>query len=111
MNCLLTGGIGIVGSHVIFDWLKQTISNNSQDHLFVVIRDKEISARERLIKVLNNATKPDYLKEISLEKCLEKITVIAEDLVNIKKETLEIYNFSTIIHCAGSTNLSHATNS
>ena len=40
MNCLLTGGIGIVGSHVIFDWLKQTISNNSQDHLFVVIRDK-----------------------------------------------------------------------
>jgi nucleoside-diphosphate-sugar epimerase len=111
MNCLLTGGTGIVGSHVIFDWLKQTITNNTNEHLFVIIRDKDISAKTRLLNVINNETKPDYLKDVSLETCLEKITVISEDLVNIKKETLEAYNFSTIIHCAGSTNLSHATNS
>ena len=111
MNCLLTGGTGIVGSHVIFDWLKQTFANNSNDHLYLVIRDKDVSAKARLLNVLNNNTKPEYLKEISIEKCLEKITVIADDLVSITKEKLEAYNFSTIIHCAGSTNLSHATNS
>ena len=111
MNCLLTGGNGIVGSHVIFDWLKQTIASNSQDHLYVVIRDKDVSAKDRLINVLSNSTKPYYLKAISLEKCLEKITVIAEDLVNITKDKLQAYQFSTIIHCAGSTNLSHARNS
>ncbi|WP_290700666.1 SDR family oxidoreductase [Lacinutrix sp.] len=111
MNCLLTGGTGIVGSHVIFDWLKQNISNNTQEHLYVVIRDNTITAKERLVNILNNNSKPDYLKAISIEKCLEKITVITEDLVTIKKEKLEAYNFSKIIHCAGSTNLSHATNS
>ncbi|AUC81668.1 SDR family oxidoreductase [Lacinutrix sp. Bg11-31] len=111
MNCLLTGGTGIVGSHVIFDWLKQAITKNSKDHLYLVIRDSKLSAKKRLLNVLNNSTKPDYLKNISVEKCLEKITVIAEDLVSIKKEKLEACNFSTIIHCAGSTNLSHATNS
>jgi len=111
MNCLLTGGTGIVGSHVIFDWLKQSVLSNTKEHLYVVIRDNTISAKERLLNVLNNSSKPDYLKGISLEKCLENITVIAEDLVSINKETLQAFNFSTIIHCAGSTNLSHATNS
>lgn len=111
MNCLLTGGTGIVGSHLIFDWLKQNISNNTQEHLYVVIRDNTITAKERLLNILNNSSKPDYLKGVSIAKCLEKITVIAEDLVTIKKEKLETYNFSTIIHCAGSTNLSQAKNS
>jgi len=111
MNCLLTGGTGIVGSHVIFDWLKKNIDSNAQNHLFVVIRNNELSAKARLLKILNNATKPDYLKDVSIESCLKQITVIAEDLVNIKKNTLSAYHFSTIIHCAGSTNLSHATNS
>lgn len=112
MNCLLTGGTGIVGSHVIFDWLKQAITNNTREHLYVIIRDNAFfSAKERLLNILNNTTKPDYLKNISIESCLEKITVIAEDLVSIKKETLKAFNFTTIIHCAGSTNLSHATNS
>lgn len=112
MNCLLTGGNGIVGSHVIFDWLKKNFTTNSKDHLYVIIRDKaELTAKQRLIHVLSNDTKPDYLKNISIDKCLEKITVIAEDLVNITKQKLQDYNFSTIIHCAGSTNLSHATNS
>ncbi|MEJ6791227.1 MAG: SDR family oxidoreductase [Lacinutrix sp.] len=111
MNCLLTGGNGIVGSHVIFDWLKQAIFNNTHEHLFVVIRNSKVPAKERLLNVLKNETRPDYLKNISIEECLKKITVIPEDLVSIKKEILEAYNFSTIIHCAGSTNLSHATNS
>lgn len=112
MNFLLTGGTGIVGSHVIFDWLKQAIKNNTQEQLFVVIRDDDVfSAKERLIRVLNNDTRPDYLKHISIVSCLKRITIISEDLVSIKKETLEAHQFSTIIHCAGSTNLSHATSS
>jgi len=111
MNCLLTGGSGIVGSHVIFDWLKQSITNNSNNHLYVVIRDNKNSAKQRLINILNSHTKPEYLKDISIEKCLKKITVIAEDLVTINKDKLKALNFTTVIHCAGSTNLSHATNS
>jgi len=37
MNCLLTGGGGIVGSHIIFEWLHKAIIDKKVAHLFVVI--------------------------------------------------------------------------
>ena len=108
MNCLLTGGTGIVGSHVIFDWLKKAIASNKANHLFVLIRDNNLSAQERLLSILKAPSRPKYLDAYSIEDCLKKITVIPGDLVSITKSVLEKYNFNTIIHCAGSTNLSNA---
>ena len=40
INCLLTGGTGIVGSHIIFEWLHKAIIEKTVNHLFVVIRDQ-----------------------------------------------------------------------
>lgn len=108
MNCLLTGGTGIVGSHVIFDWLKKALVDQTVNHLFVVIRNNAITAEERLLHILNDASRPSYLDAFSIKDCLSKITVIAEDLIAISKTTLEAYDFNTVIHCAGSTNLSNA---
>jgi len=108
MNCLLTGGTGIVGSHVIFDWLKKALVDQTVNHLYVVIRDNNISAKDRLLQILKDNSRPDYLNSFSIEDCLSKITVVAEDLINISKNTLKSLNFKTVIHCAGSTNLSHA---
>ena len=111
MNCLLTGGSGIVGSHIIFEWLHKAIVEKTVQHLFVVIRDHEKSAQQRLIAILKDASRPAFLNEFTLDECLEKITVISSDLSVIKKNTLEAYAFDTVIHCAGSTSLLHTMDS
>mgnify|MGYP000022613695 FL=1 len=111
MNCLLTGGGGIVGSHIIFEWLHKAIVDKTVQHLFVVIRDNDKSAQQRLIGILQDASRPAFLNEFTLDACLEKITVISSDLSTIKKETLEAYDFDTVIHCAGSTSLLHTIDS
>lgn len=108
MNCLLTGGTGIVGSHVIFDWLKKALVDQTVNHLYVVIRNNTAAAEDRLLHILNDNSRPAYLNKFSIADCLSKITVIAEDLINISKNTLEAFPFNTVIHCAGSTNLSSA---
>jgi nucleoside-diphosphate-sugar epimerase len=104
-NCLLTGGTGIVGSHIIFEWLHNAIVKKTVDHLFLIIRDNEKTAEERLLSILKDESRPEFLNNFSLASCLEKITVISHDLSTITKEVLNKYNFDTVIHCAGSTNL------
>ncbi len=111
MNCLLTGGTGIVGSHIIFEWLHKAIVEKTVNHLFVVIRDNEKSAEDRLLAILKDASRPEFLNNFTLEACLEKITVISHDLDTINKAVLDNYSFNTVIHCAGSTSLLHTTDS
>lgn len=109
MNCLLTGGAGIVGSHIIFEWMYKAIVDKTVGQLFVVIRDNEKSAQQRLEDILQDPSRPDFLNKFSLEACLEKVSVISTDLSSIHKSTLERYDFSTVIHCAGSTSLLHTS--
>jgi nucleoside-diphosphate-sugar epimerase len=111
MNCLLTGGGGIVGSHIIFEWIHKAIVEKTVNHLFVIIRDNEKSAEQRLLDILQDASRPNFLNKFSLKECLEKVTLISSNLSEIDKETLEKYNFDTIIHCAGSTSLLHTNDS
>ncbi|ARV07828.1 short chain dehydrogenase/reductase, MupV family protein [Polaribacter sp. SA4-10] len=111
MNCLLTGGTGIVGSHILFEWLQKAIVDKTVNHLFVVIRDNNKTAKKRLLAILQDASRPEFLNNFSLETCLEKITLISSDLSSITKKTLNNYNFDTVIHCAGSTNLANTNNS
>ncbi|WP_299667605.1 SDR family oxidoreductase [uncultured Polaribacter sp.] len=111
MNCLLTGGTGIVGSHIIFEWIHKAIVEKTVNHLFIVIRDNEKPAKQRLLDVIQDKSRPDFLNNFTLEACLEKVTVIAHDLATITKEILEKHVFDTVIHCAGSTSLLHTKDS
>ncbi|EAR12840.1 probable acrA1 protein [Polaribacter irgensii 23-P] len=111
MNCLLTGGTGIVGSHILFEWLHTALIDKTVAHLFVVIRDHEKSAQQRLIAILEAPSRPAYLNAFTLANCLEKITVISSDLDTLDKKTLELHDFDTVIHCAGSTSLLHTLDS
>jgi nucleoside-diphosphate-sugar epimerase len=111
MNCLLTGGTGIVGSHIIFEWLHKAIVEKTVNHLFVVIRDTKKSAQQRLLSILQDQSRPEFLNNFTLEAALEKVTVIAHDLSTINNKTLNKYNFDTVIHCAGSTSLLHTNDS
>lgn len=111
MNCLLTGGTGIVGSHVIFDWIQKALVEKTVNHLYVVIRANEKSAKQRLIDILQDNSRPQFLNNFSLEQCLDKVTVVSSDLATISKKNLVNLNFDTVIHCAGSTNLANTADS
>lgn len=111
MNCLLTGGTGILGSHIIFEWLRKAMVEQSVDHLFLIIRSNHKTANERLLSILEDESRPAYLDNFTLKDCLEKITVVDADLAHITTEILGKYNFDTIIHCAGSTSLSQSQDS
>lgn len=108
MNCLLTGATGILGSHILFEWIKKAVVEQSVDHLYVVIRNTHKSAQARLEEVLTADSRPAFLNSLSLEACLEKITVIPQDLGSLSKNVLAAFNFDTVIHCAASTSLQHS---
>jgi len=110
MNCLLTGATGIVGSHIMFEWLYKALTTNEVNHLYIVIRANASSAKDRLKEILEDADKPSFLNPFSTEELLNKITVIESDLLSLDYNSNKNLNFDTIIHCAGSTNLLHSTN-
>lgn len=111
MNCLLTGATGIIGSHILFDWIRKALVEKTVDHLFLVIRGNKLTAEQRLIAILTSNSRPAFLNAFTLEECLKKVTVISIDLTSIKKADLEEYHFDTVIHCAGSTNLLNTSES
>ncbi|UAM99488.1 SDR family oxidoreductase [Polaribacter litorisediminis] len=111
MNCLLTGGGGIVGSHILFEWIRKAIVEQSVNHLFVIIRDSAKPAKQRLLDILQDPSRPAFLNQFTLKECLQKVTLIAGNLSDINKKTIENYSFDTVIHCAGSTSLLHTNDS
>jgi nucleoside-diphosphate-sugar epimerase len=111
MNCLLTGSTGILGSHILFEWIRKSLKEQSVNQIFLVIRDKEISAEERLKAILNHPSRPGFLDDFSTEECLSKLTIIESDLASIDRRMLAQYNFDTVIHCAASTSLAQTASS
>ena len=80
MNCLLTGATGIVGSHILFEWIRKAIVDQSVNHLYVIIRDGKVNAEQRLLEILKAPSRPAFLNDYSIESCLENDTVFALDL-------------------------------
>jgi len=111
MNCLLTGGTGILGSHILFEWIHKALVEETVNHIFLIIRSNQKTAYQRLIDVLQDKSRPEYLNDFSLSDCLEKITVIDSDLSTLKAENLSHYHFDTVIHCAASTSLAQTNSS
>jgi len=111
MNCLLTGSTGILGSHILFEWVRKALVDKTVDQLFLIIRSNGNSAEQRLWNILNNDSRPHFLNDFSIEDCLSKITIIESDLASIDNQLLAQYNFDTVIHCAASTSLAQTHSS
>jgi len=105
MNCLLTGATGIVGSHILFEWLQKALVSKTVDHLYLLVRETKISAYQRVLNIVNDVSRPKFMDQFSTEDCLKKITVIASDVSSLTSNKLKQFDFTNVIHCAGSTNL------
>ncbi len=108
MNCLLTGATGIVGSHILFEWLQKTLQKSSTEKLYLVVRNTNITAIQRVKKVLTDSTRPKFMERFTLEECLSRLCIISKDVGSLTQKDLKSIDFTTVIHCAGSTNLTHS---
>ena len=109
-NVILTGCTGIVGSHVLYELLKERISKNCLGKIILLVRKREgDSAMQRVERFISHEYIPSFLKAYSLNQLMEWIEVI-----DISFESTELTNaldpYSKIgdchvIHVAATTDL------
>jgi len=104
-HIFLTGSTGVLGRHVLYEWLRQSFESKNQEQLYVLIRSNDDSPQTRLEKILTDDARPHYMDLYNIYDCLNKITVIEGSLNSLKAEDLKPYGFDVVIHSAGSTNL------
>lgn len=111
-NIILTGVTGIVGSHVLYELLREKHLHHSIGSIILLVRpDKrnQLSAEERVTMMLRHHLVPDFLRQINLEPLLRDITVISCDLADLDlQQKLALHQDTEqyhVIHSAATTNL------
>ena len=70
MKIFLTGATGVLGSHIMYDFLEYFIDNKVDGKIFLVARDKgKVGAKERINALLSS----DYTPKALLEKGAENL--------------------------------------
>ena len=107
MKIILTGGTGVLGSHIMYDVLEHFIHNNIQGTLFLITRKKgKVAAKERITELLSSHYTPKILSTKGTTALLKYIKIIDTDLAQIEKTDLEQFKDAYFIHSAGYVNLS-----
>lgn len=107
MKIILTGGTGVLGTHVVHEILEHFIQKNIPGKLFLIVRNKgKVSAQERIQQLLESDYTPAFLKQQGLSKLLSFIEVIDTDLSSLSEDFPEQYKDAYFIHSAGYVNLS-----
>jgi nucleoside-diphosphate-sugar epimerase len=107
MKIILTGATGVLGSHIMYDILEHFITNNSEGKLFLITRNKgEISAKQRINKLLSSNYTPKFLLEKGVEKLNQYLEIIDNDLATLQDSFSEKIKGAYFIHSAGYVNLS-----
>lgn len=107
MKIILTGGTGVLGTHVVYEILEHFIQKNISGKLFLIARNKgKISATERIQQLLNSTYTPSFLKNQGYEKLSSYIEVIDSDLTTLSQDFPDKFKDAYCIHSAGYVNLS-----
>lgn len=104
-NILLTGATGLLGRHILYEWLKKSLDEGSEDIINVLIRRNSSDAKLRLEQLLRDSNRPFYMKRYDYKDYVERINVIEGTLESISSELLKNLDINSVIHSAGSTNL------
>ena len=107
MKIILTGATGVLGSHILYDFLEDFITNEVDGKLFLITRNKgNISAKERINELLTSSYTPKFLRERGIEKLNQYLEIIDTDLANLNADFSEKIEGAYFIHSAGYVNLS-----
>ena len=107
MKIFLTGATGVLGSHIMYDFLEYFIDNKLDGKLFLVARDKgRVCAKERINALLSSDYTPKALLDKGAENLFQYIELISADMANLEARVLKQLEGAYFIHSAGLVNLS-----
>jgi nucleoside-diphosphate-sugar epimerase len=109
----VTGVTGLIGSHVVYELLRQRLNGQGNTPIYVGARRGYVSPQEAVWDALFHDEMPDYLQCHSVESCKSWIKVIEMDLhdENLEQQLRgRLPENTTVIHSAASTNLSSRGN-
>jgi nucleoside-diphosphate-sugar epimerase len=111
-NIILTGATGGVGSHVLFELLRDYIQHKIDGKIILLVRANrklKQSAYQRIVQLLSSNHAPNFIQDINLDMMLSFITVIESDLNDVDLEEKLSKNKRSencyLIHSAATTNL------
>ncbi len=112
INVVLTGATGILGSHLLYELLREKQANNSIGKIVLLARpdsNGNRSARQRILRMLTHENVPSYLLEVDLLALIGDIEIISCGLCDKSlAEKLKPYHDLAncyVIHSAACTNL------
>jgi nucleoside-diphosphate-sugar epimerase len=107
MKIFLTGATGVLGSHIMYDFLEYFIDNKLDGKIFLVARDKgKVGARERINALLSSDYTPKALLEKGAENLFQYIEMVNADIENLEASVIKQLEGAYFIHSAGFVNLS-----
>lgn len=108
INILLTGGTGILGSHILFELIPQYVTGLLCGKIVLIVRsNRKHSAEQRVSQMLTSTGIPEKIKKIPVGEILRHIELIDSDLQHFSREKLpDPQGGYTVIHAASSVNLS-----
>lgn len=107
MKIFLTGATGVLGSHIMYDFLEYFIENKLDGKLFLVARDKgRVCAKERINALLSSDYTPKALLDKGAENLFQYIELLSTDMANLEARVLKQLEGAYFIHSAGFVNLS-----
>ncbi len=105
MKIILSGGTGVLGSELIFEFLEYFIENGIDGKLFLIARgNTKVTAAERINTLLRSSFVPQKIREIGLEGIKSFIEVIESN--NYAAPDAQKLRDAYFIHSAGYVNLS-----
>jgi nucleoside-diphosphate-sugar epimerase len=111
-NILLTGATGIIGRHVLYEFLAKYASGELSGQIVVLARPKSnCSGHDRVAQLLSHPYMPEYIKQYKVETLLDFIKVIESDLTSLTaNDTTYLKSLGNfyVIHLAASTNLAQS---
>ncbi|MCU0431536.1 MAG: SDR family oxidoreductase [Cytophagaceae bacterium] len=106
---ILTGSTGILGSHILYELLKEIHDQQYEGSVLVLIRSrKEKNSFQRFMELFQENVAPSFLSELDLPRLIANhIRVIDIDIRNTFEATqlLRKEQRYHLIHCAASVNL------
>jgi nucleoside-diphosphate-sugar epimerase len=107
MKIILSGGTGVLGSEIIFEFLEYFIENRIEGKLYLIARgNAKITAAERVNTLLSSSFVPQKISKIGLEVIKSFIEVIDSSNITPHKTLIQNLSDAYFIHSAGFVNLS-----
>jgi len=110
-DVILTGVTGILGSHLLYELIKEKKQSSLSGKIIALVRNKrDKTAEDRVVSLFKPEIAPYFIQEIPLEELMSYIEIVDCDLTQIEcinKKLAPLTQKAILIHAGASVNLSN----